>query len=78
MSAKYCAICGHLLYHAYQIAAEIKGDFTDYNLREIGTIDIQICAECWAKICEIDVGGVEAARRRSEDLRIYDAEKKEK
>jgi hypothetical protein len=60
----FCYICGFTLPKT-DLAADIAGDFVDYNERIRGNITFSICTECWQKLLTNAEGGLEAAIKRS-------------
>ena len=60
----FCYICGFTLPKS-DLAADIAGDFVDYNERVRGSITFSMCSECWQKLLENVEGGIEAAIKRS-------------
>ena len=68
----FCGICGHLLTRL-MIAAEFDGRYVDYEAREVGGMNFAICSECRSKILEIDDGGLDAAKRRAQEMQDEDS-----
>lgn len=60
----FCYICGFTLPKT-DLAADICGDFVDYNKRVRGNITFSICTECWDKLITNTEGGLESAIKRS-------------
>jgi len=56
----FCGLCGIAL-TKYEIAADIRGEFTLFDERGIGTVQITLCADCKEKVKEIGQGGLDKA-----------------
>ena len=67
----FCYICGFTL-PKQDLAADIAGDFVDYNARVRGNITFSMCSECWQKLLTNVDGGLEGAIRRSAALSTDD------
>ena len=55
-----CGYCGIALY-PYEVAAEITGNYIDYNRRVPGTASFAFCAECWERVQAALTGDIDSA-----------------
>lgn len=72
--ASYCSICG-LAITTQQIGAMVEGEMiVDFNERCFADLSIHVCVDCWGKIKQYTVDGMEKAVIKSEKLKQMDAE----
>ena len=72
--ASYCSICG-LAITTMQIGAMVEGEMiVDFNKRCFADLSIHVCVDCWEKIKQYAVDGMEKAVIKSEKLKQMDAE----
>jgi len=62
----YCSFCGFMISN-FEKAAAMSGEFTDFDKKVTGTLNVVFCRECWATIIEIENGGMmmAIAKRRA-------------
>jgi hypothetical protein len=61
-----CGLCGFAL-HTCEIAADIKGEYTDFFDKSHGSVNVVMCKECWDKLQETNNAQMRTAiaRRRA-------------
>lgn len=55
-----CGYCGIALY-PHEVAAEIAGNYIDYNRRATGTASFVFCTECWERVQTALTGDIDSA-----------------
>jgi hypothetical protein len=72
--ATYCSVCG-LAITTMHIGAMIEAEnIVDFNERCFTELSIHICTDCWEKIKQYTLDGMDKAVVKSEKLKQHDAE----
>ena len=55
-----CGYCGIAMY-PYEVAAEISGNFIDFNKKITGRASFAFCSECWERVQASLHGDIDSA-----------------